>query len=170
MEANVCCRGGPSLGVLFRLFKRSGEPSLRRTLIGHYFSCPHTNNPASRILSVLSLRELFGFIFLFVFYFIGIFMNNIPCKVVLCLVAHDFISISKRKFSSCPVIYHLSFMCLIHVNLGKSLTYRCLSKKILGGHFSFDVFRVEVCLRLQKILGSRILIGSNIVLKPFPCG
>ena len=43
-------------------------------------------------------------------------------------------------------------------------------KKSWGGaHFSFDVFWLEVCLRLQKNLGSRILIGRNILLKPFPC-
>ena len=60
---------------------------------------------------------------------------------------------------------------LIHVNLWKSLTYTCLTKKILGGaHFSNFVFCVEVCLRFQKNLGSRILIGRNILLKPFPCG
>ena len=62
------------------------------------------------------------------------------------------------------------YIGLIHVNLGKSLTYRCLSKKILGGSFLSMFFCVVVCLRLQKNPGSRILIGSNIVLEPFPCG
>ena len=47
----------------------------------------------------------------------------------------------------------------------------CLSKKILGGaHFSFYANCLEVCMRLQKNLGSRILIGRNILLKPFSCG
>ena len=67
--------------------------------------------------------------------------------------------------------FDLLIFGLIHVNLWKALTYMCLSKKILGGaHFSFYASCLEVCLRLQKNLGSRILIGSNILLKPFSCG
>ena len=47
--------------------------------------------------------------------------------------------------------------------------YSFLSKKILGGPIFLSMFFVEVCLRLQKNLGSRNFIGRNIVLKPFPC-
>ena len=45
-----------------------------------------------------------------------------------------------------------------------------IQKNFGGGHFSFYASCLEVCLRLQKNLGSRILIGSNILLKPFSCG
>ena len=57
---------------------------------------------------------------------------------------------------------------LIHVNCQATPSYP--KKSWGGGHFSFDVFCVEVCLRLQKNLGSRIFLCRNIVLKPFPCG
>ena len=56
--------------------------------------------------------------------------------------------------SAYEMICRIPHIGLIYVNLWKSLTYMCLSK----------------CLRLQKNLGLRILIGSNIVLNPFPCG
>ena len=71
-----------------------------------------------------------------------------------------------NSHSICLVEYKRSHPCEfvevpnIHVLIQKNLG---------GGHFSFDVFWLEVCLRLQKNLGSRILIGRNILLKPFPC-